>query len=61
MLLGLYAYIKATMPRYAPGTLTEEQYLNITAFLSALNGSLAKEMTLNLDNLQEVLLKSIVK
>ncbi len=58
---GLYASIKATMPRYAPGTLSEEQYLDITAFLSVLNGSLAKDITLKLDNLDEVLLEPIVK
>ncbi len=36
---ALFHYMRATMPRYAPGRLTDEQYLDITAFLLALRGA----------------------
>ncbi len=53
---GLYTYIKTTMPRYAPGNLTEQEYLDITAFLLVMNKSLSKESTLTIENIQEFLL-----
>ncbi len=30
---ALFHYTRATMPRYAPGRLTDDQYLDVTAFL----------------------------
>ena len=33
---ALFHYLRATMPRYAPGRLTNEEYLDITAFLLTL-------------------------
>ena len=36
---ALFQYIRATMPRYAPGRLTNEEYLDITAFLLTLRGA----------------------
>jgi hypothetical protein len=35
--LDLYTYIKAAMPWHAPGTLKDEEYWNVTAFLLRLN------------------------
>ena len=35
---ALRAYVAATMPRYRPGTMTEEEYAAVTDFLLALNG-----------------------
>jgi cytochrome c len=48
---GLHSYIKATMPRYAPGSLSEQEYLDITAFLMVLNQELPIETTLTLENM----------
>jgi mono/diheme cytochrome c family protein len=52
--LGLYSYIKATMPRYAPESLSEQEYLDITAFLMVLNQGLDKDTILTLNNLQDL-------
>ena len=35
---ALHTYIRATMPRYEPGRLSDEEYWAITAFLLALHG-----------------------
>ena len=35
---ALYQLTKATMPRYRPGTMTDAEYLDITAFLLHVNG-----------------------
>lgn len=35
---ALHAYLSATMPRYDPGRLSEEEYWALTAFLLELNG-----------------------
>jgi mono/diheme cytochrome c family protein len=53
---GLYAYLKAAMPRYEPGQLTDKEYLDITAFLLALNEKLPKDAILTADNLVDLLL-----
>lgn len=37
--VALYDYLRATMPRFAPGSLREDTYLRITAFLSAAAGA----------------------
>lgn len=58
---GLYAYLKTAMPRYAPGNLSDEQYLDITAFLMVLNHALPQETRLSLDNLQSILIEPTIK
>jgi cytochrome c len=47
---GLNAYIKAAMPRYEPGNLSEKEYLDITAFLLTLNGLLPEDTVLTKEN-----------
>jgi cytochrome c len=47
---GLHAYIKAAMPRYEPGKLTEQEALDITAFLLALNNVLPRDIVLTNEN-----------
>lgn len=51
---GLYAYISTAMPRHAPGTLSSQEYLNITAYLMALNQGLGADVTLSLENLPNI-------
>ncbi len=46
----LYSYLQATMPRYDPGILSDEDYLDITAFLLELNGALPDDATLTEEN-----------
>jgi cytochrome c len=46
----LYAYIRAAMPRHDPGVLSEQEYLDITAFLLALNGVLPQDAVLTREN-----------
>jgi mono/diheme cytochrome c family protein len=53
---GLKAYLQAAMPRYEPGRLSDEEYLDITAFLLALNKKLPEDTTLTVDNLTTILL-----
>lgn len=40
----LFGYVRATMPRPWPGSLSDEEYLAITAFLAAANGAPADEV-----------------
>lgn len=47
---GLYAYLSAAMPRHDPGVLSEQDYLDITAFLLVLNGALPKDTILTKEN-----------
>jgi hypothetical protein len=47
---GLYAYISAAMPRHDPGVLSEGEYLDITAFLLALNDVLPQDTVLTEEN-----------
>ncbi len=44
---ALYGYLRAAMPRYRPGMLSDDDYLALTAFLLALDGRLdpAAELT----------------
>ncbi len=53
---GLKAYLQATMPRYEPGRLSDEEYMDITAFLLALNDKLPEHTTLTANNLTTILL-----
>lgn len=55
--LVLYGYLKAAMPRYRPGNLTDVQYLEVTAFVSALRGDLPPDATLTLQDAADVALK----
>lgn len=34
---ALYEYIRATMPRYQPGRLTDGEYRDLVAYLQAIN------------------------
>lgn len=47
---GLYAYISAAMPRHDPGVLTQQDYLDITAFLLALNDVLPNTTVVTSEN-----------
>jgi cytochrome c len=53
---GLKAYIQAAMPRHNPGQLSNQEYLDITAFLVALNKKLPENSPLTAENLETVLL-----
>ena len=44
---GLYHYVRATMPRWAPGSLDDEAYLDVTSHLLRLAGLLADEEALS--------------
>jgi cytochrome c len=48
---GLHAYIRTAMPRYDPGVLRDQDYLDITAFLLALNNKLPQGTTLTDENI----------
>jgi cytochrome c len=48
---GLHAYTRASMPRYEPGVLSDQDYLDITAFLLVLNNRLPKDVTLTEQNI----------
>jgi mono/diheme cytochrome c family protein len=49
---GLFAYVRATMPRWYPGYLDDEGYLDVTAFVLDLAGLLALDgAALTLDTL----------
>lgn len=43
---SLYAYVRAAMPRYHPGLLTDDEYLAVTAFLLSLDGRMPPADTL---------------
>ncbi|MGL4608580.1 MAG: c-type cytochrome [Trueperaceae bacterium] len=47
---GLNVYIQAAMPRHNPGQLSEQEYLDITAFLLVLNKALPKGSLITLEN-----------
>jgi cytochrome c len=53
---GLKAYIQAAMPRHKPGQLSDEEYLDITAFLIALDRKLPHNTVLTAENLTAILL-----
>ncbi len=40
---GLYTYVRATMPRWDPGRLDDDAYLDVTAFVLHLAGLLADD------------------
>ena len=47
---ALYDYIRFTMPDDAPSTLSEQQYLDATAYILQLNGMPAGEVALTADS-----------
>ena len=53
----LHAYIRAAMPRYEPGMLGEEEYIDITAFLLKLNDLLPQGLILSEANAPSVTLR----
>lgn len=48
---GLLAYVRATMPRWAPGSLDEADLRDATAYVLALAGALPDDTDLTLDRL----------
>jgi hypothetical protein len=51
----LYRYLKQTMPWQAPGTMRDEEYWQVTAFLMAINGVDLGDTILNIDNAEDTL------
>lgn len=51
-----YYFIKATMPRYMPNGLSEQEYWNITAFLLAINDNLPDQTELSIENAAQITL-----
>lgn len=54
---GLYTKISTTMPRSKPGSLTPEQYINVTAFLLLQNGYVQPSAPLSSVTLEGIPLK----
>lgn len=54
---ALHAYIRATMPRYDPGGLDDEIYLDLTVFLLALRGQIAADVALTPEELATIELR----
>lgn len=50
----LYAEVRRTMPHYRPGSLTDAQYLEVTAFLLALRGDMAPTETVTVAGAADV-------
>ncbi|HEX7022812.1 MAG TPA: cytochrome c [Trueperaceae bacterium] len=48
---ALYSYLKANMPRYEPGRLSNSEYLDVTAFLLDINGLLPPDTVVDEGNL----------
>ncbi len=51
---GLYAYVRATMPRWDPGRLDDDAYLDVTAFVLHLAGVLPDRPVLTLENVDTI-------
>lgn len=58
---GLYNYTAAAMPPQAPGRLTQQDYINITAYILQANGARAgdAELTADQDRIARIVLTSI--
>ena len=54
---GLYAYVRATMPRWAPASLDDVAYLDVTAHLLRLVGMLGEGEALTFEELPATLLE----
>ena len=55
--LNLYQFVSVTMPYHVPGTMLDEEYWQVTAFLLALNGIEMGDTVLDASNAAEVLLQ----
>jgi mono/diheme cytochrome c family protein len=55
---GFYDRMKTTMPRGAPGSLSDTAYLNIVAYVLQANGFPAKDAELKPDQLQSIKIES---
>lgn len=51
---ALFGYVRATMPRPWPGSLSDEEYLAITAFLAATNGAVSADAVTAVSDLADV-------
>ncbi len=51
---ALYEFIKARMPYQAPGSLEDDQYWQVTAFIMRINGVDLGSLTLNVDNAKDI-------
>ncbi|MBI2830602.1 MAG: hypothetical protein HYX81_05535 [Chloroflexi bacterium] len=54
---GLFDYVRIAMPLEAPGSLTQQQYLEVMSFLILQNGFADAGRTINPNGLEELLLK----
>jgi cytochrome c5 len=57
--LNLYDFVRLAMPYHAPGTMLDEEYWQVTAFLLTLNGIDMGDTNLDLTNAEEILLQQI--
>ena len=51
---GLFGYLRATMPRPFPGSLSDEEYAAITGFLAAANGAAGPDEVRSADDLGSI-------
>ncbi len=54
---ALFGYVRATMPRPWPGSLSDEEYLAITAFLAAANGAASADAVTAVSDLADIQLR----
>ena len=54
---GLFTFISSTMPKTHPGTLSPEQYLQVTAYLLVQNGIVTRDASLSNASLSDIQLK----
>lgn len=54
---GLFSYLRATMPRPFPGSLADDEYARITAFLAAANGVEVPDDASSAEDLEDVALR----
>jgi mono/diheme cytochrome c family protein len=54
---GLFDYISGAMPKNAPGSLTNQQYLEVVAFLLLENGYVQADAPLNMERLDQIQLE----
>ncbi|MEZ4726605.1 MAG: molybdopterin-dependent oxidoreductase [Caldilineaceae bacterium] len=51
---GLYNYIRSSMPQDNPGSLTDQQYLEVTAYLLVENGYVTNDQMMGFDRLADI-------
>jgi DMSO/TMAO reductase YedYZ molybdopterin-dependent catalytic subunit/mono/diheme cytochrome c family protein len=54
---GLYDYVSSTMPQNAPGSLTDQQYLEVLAYLLTESDQVASDQLLNMNELGDISLR----